>query len=127
MTSADQLRKRSNPTEAELSTLPAWAQKYIDGLKTQLRNRDERITELSDGPADSRVRTASYVGPEVKLGNATVNFFLGESRERWEDMVSVSVEDGRLRIQTHGKGRNAGVLAPVNGAVTEVFFVERDR
>jgi hypothetical protein len=127
MTSADQLRKRSNPTEAELSTLPTWAQAHIRGLKNQAASLKDRVAELSDGPADSRVRAHNYTGPDVKLGNPRMDFFLGESRERWEDMVECTVEDGRLRIQTHGAGRNMGVLAPVNGAVTEVFFVERDR
>ena len=114
------------PTEENLAKLPKSVARYIRTEQSHVENLKARLDEVSNGgPADSPVRSMSHIYPDVPLGDATVDFFPNESRERWDDMVEVRVRDGQVSIDMHGKGRNIGVIQPVSSQHFVVYFVER--
>jgi hypothetical protein len=115
-----------DPKPEDIARLPQWAQKYVGNQQAKVSNLEARLEEVSDGPENSRVRAMSYTYPDVKLGDATVDFYLGSTWERWEDMVEARIRDGRLVIDTHGAGCRRGVIQPVSSNSFEVMFVERD-
>ena len=62
-----------------MKNVPKWAQRHIEDQNQRIAELTRRVTELSEGPADSNVRARHHVHPDVQLGNGVpVAFAIGD-------------------------------------------------
>jgi hypothetical protein len=75
----------------DVSKLPKWAQDHIRHLEMTIQRHEERINELSSIFPDTNVKvTQHHIYPDVTLPpDSSVDFYMGESRERYRDMLTV--------------------------------------
>lgn len=133
----NQQRVRDNagiPPDDMKQRLPVWAQEYIKHLERQNSGLLREITKANDGPADSNIKIHTYgIYPDRLLGSdEPVEFYLGESRERWDDMVIVRHgKDGELDVTGHGsvsdQGRRELVVLPRAYDRLALRFVNREK
>jgi hypothetical protein len=91
------------------SKLPIWAQTQILTLEGQVRELKAHIERLEKEAPDSNVKVSFY-GVYKDYGlpmDSYVDFYLGESRQKYRDMVTVQhlkTKDSKvLRISTSGQ------------------------
>lgn len=114
-------------TEDQMEKLPKWAQKYIERLEYRHKRDNEFVRKAAEGDPDSNTQVDGIVMyPDRMLeNNASINFFLGESRERHADTVNVGVARGQqdeLRIMSNSRKRM--VITPQSGNVFRLKLVD---
>jgi hypothetical protein len=91
-----------------VSRLPKWAQRVIEDRDRQIAQLTRRVTELSEGPADSDVIEHDYVNPDRPLGKGVIIRFLFPGEEYIEIRHQ---REGRGFLELTGTGRTKGSQA----------------
>lgn len=110
--------------DGDVTRLPKWAQERIRLLEQTIVHQTSKIDELTSAHPGSNIRMPGYHDyPDTTLpANSQVEFYLGATRERHEDMISV-----RHANQKYSPGalefsacRGLIAITPVAGNVVRV-------
>lgn len=109
----------------DMSRLPQWVQAEIRLRDLRITRLEKRIVELSSEHPGSDTTIETYVHPDVTLPSGSqIQFYLGESREKYASMVTARVRDGALEIMGHGMSRSQVAVSPLSSNHIKVYFTE---
>ena len=93
----------------DLSKLPAWARKRIEGAEKHVENLKAHIVEISEQHPMSNVAVEGHhIYPDVTLpAYSEIVFYLGDNRDRWKDTVSIRISRAKPgSIEIRGGDKN---------------------
>ena len=113
----------------DMSKLPQWVQAEIVLRDRRIASLEKHIGEMSSEHPESRVKVAPrippYQGAHDLPDGSEVEFYLGDSRERYHQMISAKVRRGAVEIMAHGwKARERLAVSPRSGNVVGIYFAE---
>lgn len=80
----------AKPTEGDRSRLPQWAQRKLEGLEAQIAHWKAHVDELNNAHPGTNVRLSSHIYGDTDLPpDSEVDFYLGDDRRKYTNMISV--------------------------------------
>lgn len=102
--------------EGDVTRLPQWAQRKLRNLEAQAANLQAHIDELKSSHPDSNVKVSPGIRDDYGLPpDSEIDFYLGDSREKWRDMITVQHLRTKDRKVLRISGNGQLVLLPSGG------------
>ena len=90
-------------TQEKFARLPKWAQAQMDYLFMRMNELEKRLTEVTEGNADSRVQSNPHDNHPFGLPESTpVSFKMGDTTRHFDNIqVRLSTEDDKYFLEVH--------------------------
>ena len=112
----------------DIKKLPKWAQDLLarkDREMATLKRETELLATQHPG-SNTKVHTRLGLPGTWSLpDNSEVEFYLGNTREQYRQMVTVRIRDGRLEVTGYYQVfRDDFVVTPTSGNAVQIYFAK---